>query len=264
MKEIKTTKDVDDDYIISHFKFIGADEYWIQYEDDEGRAWAVPTTKAKQAAKMARISFARVPDAFKDTRLDSLNLDYYREDMRAKVMMVKDYISRFNQYYKDGKALYIWSHTLGSGKTMTACAVANALIDNYDVMFMTTGTMFEKLKDTFDRNSKESTDKMFGRIKECDLLILDDMGSENMSNWTDEMMFELVNARYLSRKPTVYTSNYAINELKYNRRIIDRVDSNVTSIQWAEEGVRRMIGNMKRDRDQAISNYSQSQQRMSS
>lgn len=240
---IRQTSDVTEEYIMQNMRLIGGDEYWLLYEDDEGRAWAVPTEKAELASRYARIDFARIPKSMQGVTLESINTDLYREDMRGKVMMVRSFINNFNP--NDGKSLYIWSHALGSGKTMTACAIANALIANWDVMFTTSGDMFSRIRATFDKKDG-SSDKLISKLKECDLLILDDIGVEKMSAWTDETMYSLINDRYLSNKPAVYTSNLAPDELGYNRRIIDRIKANCDIIHWPEEGVREVLGNLGR------------------
>lgn len=239
--------DITDAYIRSNMKLTTANEDWELYDDGVHQPFAVPTKKTVKDSLNARISFARVPSAYSLVRLSSIDPEYYTRNMARELMTIQDYVSAFPKHYAEGLSLYIWSHVLGSGKTMTACAIANELIEKgYVVMFMTTGTMLMKLKETFGDKAKQSTEQVINSYKQCDLLILDDAGTENITSWVDEVIFEVINARYLSHKPTVFTSNYDVSELEYNKRIIDRIKSDCTILHWPEEGVRSAIGDMKR------------------
>lgn len=250
-----TSDSITDAVIKARMTFLQSDGFWDIYEDtdgitaEKGSIWTVPTEMAKKQSLEAKISFARVPMAYSLKRLKDVDPDYYKTNVTRELMIIQDYVSAFSKYLKSGQSLYIWSHMIGSGKTMTACAVANELVERgFEVLFMTSGTMFMKIRDTFNEKSKISTESLMDSFKKCELLILDDLGNEKMSAWTDETMFEVINARYLAHKPTLFTSNCNVTELNYNKRIIDRIKADCTIIHWPEEGVRNSIGDMNRQR----------------
>lgn len=60
-------------------------------------------------------------------------------------------------------------------------------------------------------------------MKSCDLLILDDLGKEKQTEWTNQILYEVINSRYEHRKPIVVTTNYSAQELS------NRIDSAVVS-----------------------------------
>ncbi len=67
--------------------------------------------------------------------------------------------------------------------------------------------------------------------KDCTLLIFDDIGSETSreDSWTKAPVFDLVNYRYSNHLPTIYTSNFPMDELKEDERTIDRIVSSSAS-----------------------------------
>lgn len=94
--------------------------------------------------------------------------------------------------------------SVGCGKTHLAIAMGIfALKDNRKVRFHLMPELLEKLKnDSWDHDNK-----LYEEVKRCDLLILDDAGTENTTNWKDERLFMLINYRYDHKLPIVITTN---------------------------------------------------------
>jgi DNA replication protein DnaC len=111
---------------------------------------------------------------------------------------------------------------VGCGKTHLAAAIANTCFDQHDmgVMFATVADLLDYLRATFDTATASGItyDEQFSRLREADLLVLDDLGAQYTTEWANEKLFQLLNYRYTqaniidtqtgwSRGATVITSN---------------------------------------------------------
>jgi DNA replication protein DnaC len=98
--------------------------------------------------------------------------------------------------------------TNGCGKTHLAAAIANqSLEDGALVLFATVPDLLDHLRGAFAPSSTEVYDQLFARMREAEVLVLDDLGAQQSSPWANEKLFQLLNYRYNSRFPTVITAN---------------------------------------------------------
>lgn len=94
----------------------------------------------------------------------------------------------------------------GSGKTHLAAAIGNYRQDRGDeVVFMTVPDLLDDLRTTFNPGAASTFDQRFAKIKNVGLLILDDLGVGGQSEWAREKLFQLIDYRYVTRRPTVFT-----------------------------------------------------------
>lgn len=104
--------------------------------------------------------------------------------------------------------------TYGCGKTHLAAAIGNVRLEAGDVvMFITVPDLLDHLRATYGPSSEASYDSTFERVRNAQLLILDDMGVENPSSWAQEKLFQLFNHRYAHELPTVVTTNAPIEQI---------------------------------------------------
>ncbi len=95
----------------------------------------------------------------------------------------------------------------GCGKTHLAAAIANYRAElGYDVRFDVVPDLLDHLRATFSPGSTVSLDRRFEQIRTCRLLILDDLGTQSMTPWVREKLYQLFNYRYNYKLPTVITS----------------------------------------------------------
>lgn len=103
----------------------------------------------------------------------------------------------------------------GCGKTHLATAIANACVgQGMPVLFITVPDLLDYLRAAFAPTSPESYDERFEEIRNSPLLILDDLGTEQGTPWALEKLFQLLNYRYMSRLPTVITTNHELEDLE--------------------------------------------------
>lgn len=96
----------------------------------------------------------------------------------------------------------------GCGKTHLAAAIANECLETGAVvLFATVPDLLDHLRAAFAPESSEIYDQLFARMREAEVLVLDDLGVQQSSPWANEKLFQLFNYRYNSGFPTVITTN---------------------------------------------------------
>lgn len=114
--------------------------------------------------------------------------------------------------------LFIYG-SVGAGKSHLAAAIANyAARQGIRVAYASAPALLRFIRNGFADNS--SSDRL-DALTTVPLLVLDDLGAQQRTAWSDGILFELINARYQRSAATVYTSNFAHAELE--ERIGDRL-----------------------------------------
>lgn len=134
--------------------------------------------------------------------------------------IARKYAEDWDKFKEDGTGL-IFIGKFGTGKTHLAFAIANYLLNNgVPVIFETLINLMEKLKLSYGRTESLDYYDIIKLYCECDLLIIDDLGKEKLSEWVLEKLFQIINSRYENMLPIIITTNY--NE----EQIINRLSSN--------------------------------------
>ena len=81
------------------------------------------------------------------------------------------------------------------------------------VLFISVPDLLDHLRATYSPSSVIAYDRRFNEVKTASVLILDDLGTESATPWAREKLYQLLNFRYVSRKPTVITTATPIKEL---------------------------------------------------
>lgn len=109
--------------------------------------------------------------------------------------------------------------TYGCGKTHLAAAIANHTIKlGKPVLFVTVPDLLDHLRSTYRPGSHITYDKLFDQVRNTPLLILDDLGAHNHSDWAQEKLFQVINHRYNTRLPMVITTNQEMDTIEIRIR----------------------------------------------
>jgi len=96
----------------------------------------------------------------------------------------------------------------GCGKTHLAVSVAKCRVEAGDtVLVLPVPDLLDHLRSAFSPQSGQSYDERFEQMKSVDLLVLDDYGAQNATQWATEKLFQLLNFRYNGSRAMVITSN---------------------------------------------------------
>jgi DNA replication protein DnaC len=134
-----------------------------------------------------------------------------------------NYVNNFTEFRKDGKGLLLYG-TVGTGKTYYAACIANRLIDSgYKVLMTNFARLTNEIQGMF-----EGKQKFIDSLNRYTLLIIDDLGAERKSEFMQEQVFNIIDARYRSGLPMIITTNLTADEIKKPQdvgysRIYDRI-----------------------------------------
>lgn len=133
---------------------------------------------------------------------------------KEAVQKIREYIER--RLWREGRGLIIVG-PVGTGKTHLASAIVHELAkQDIFVLFVFVPDFLDEIRETYDEEYDEEEDK-FELAKNARVLVLDDLGTERITEWTKEKITQLINYRYNNILPTIITTNLIGKEL------IDRI-----------------------------------------
>lgn len=142
-------------------------------------------------------------------------LTYY-ESARRCLEAARRFIATYSQE-NHGRGLFIFG-PVGSGKTFLAAAIANALTAaGREVLFIVVPDFLDAVRATYDRRPQEDTQtelELIDTARKVAILILDDLGAHNYTEWTCNKIYSLINYRLINELPTVITSNLDLKALE--------------------------------------------------
>ena len=177
-----------------------------------------------------------VGSRFKDKKLNDLkvNAPLHAECLR--------YVENWKEMRKNGFGFFFWGN-VGAGKTHAASALANELMQErlVEVLFLNMPSTVTRVKKTFDSPLKNEDKKIFDRMKEVELLIVDDLGVEKFSDWLSDQFYQIIDHRWQNKKPMIITSNQSLEDLSscYKPQVISRIWGCCKSIKFTEEDRRK-------------------------
>jgi DNA replication protein DnaC len=143
---------------------------------------------------------------------DNFNLSV-NESAREACQMAVMYVDEWEENREEGRGLYFCGG-VGAGKTHLAVAVMNKLMEEKRVpsLFVTVPEFLDNLREAYMIPGRD-LDEWMDTVKNADLLVLDDLGSERPTEWVRERLFVIVNHRYREALPTIFTSNVGAEDL---------------------------------------------------
>lgn len=149
-----------------------------------------------------------------------------------------DFVENFDQ--KGGNLLF--TGATGRGKTFLTNCIARELIDRYhSVIYLSAHDLFEVFsKYRFTHQTEEEMKDMYLFVLDCDLLIIDDLGTELNNSFTSSQLFFCINQRLLNQKSAIISTNLTLDRLRdeYTDRVASRIMSNYTVIPLYGEDIR--------------------------
>lgn len=194
-------------------------------------------------------NFARLSYSFySDNHIDSKTGQSALAAMKHAVKVCHNFIDTFSSDFGN---LFFYGDT-GVGKTFLSHCIAAELIErSYSVLYFSAFELFDVFaKSRFGRDS-EAAD-MNEHIFNCDLLIIDDLGTELSNSFTSSQLFLCVNERLLRKKSTIISTNLSFDSLVdlYTERTFSRITSNYTMLKLTGDDIRIQKKLMNREANQ--------------
>ena len=180
---------------------------------------------------------------------DNFALDFYPEPIdsalgispRKRMNDILEYCKCYAEDFdSESESLYMHGST-GLGKTHLSLAIANVVAEKgYTVIYDTAQNILSSLER--EKFSHSNTGERENEILDCDLLIIDDLGSEFSTQFTVAAVYNIVNTRINRSKPVIISTNLTGNELeaKYSQRVTSRIIGNYVSLRFVGEDIRQL------------------------
>ena len=190
-----------------------------------------------------------IHDMLKEENFDTLSYDFHQgEDLaifKKNVNTCKNFVNTFPADYSN---LFFYG-TVGTGKSFLSGCIARELIEKgCSVIYFSAAGLFETLsRSMFDYKNKDELHSLHEDLYGCDLLIIDDLGTECINNVTASQFFSLLNERHLSKKATIISTNLFLEDIqnRYSERIFSRIIDNYTICKFTGSDIRRLKKTLK-------------------
>lgn len=173
---------------------------------------------------------------------DTLSFEFFNEkesEHYANALNIsRKFIENFDTDYQN----LVFYGNVGTGKTFLSCCIAKALMEKGNsVIYCSADKLFKNLAELRQfSDSKSSYVSFLEDINQCDLLIIDDLGTETTTEWVKSDLFTCINNRNLFQKATLISTNLTLKELqeRYSERIFSRLSSNFTFCKFEGRDIR--------------------------
>jgi DNA replication protein DnaC len=206
-----------------------------QKEEDEKRE-----EEARKRERQIRlnkiIKQSMLGDRYKDVSFEATETGF-NPIFDNTLTRCKRYCEISSEALEKGYGMYIFGNS-GSGKTHLTACMANKLMREYrEVLFTNFFEISSAIRNGF-KNNGSNEQNILDRIANVDFLFLDDLGTErvkkdNEDMWLQEKIFEVINKRYNNKKPTIFTSNYSLQELVEDRGLMQKTVDRIIELSTA-------------------------------
>lgn len=172
---------------------------------------------------------SHIQDMISRENFSTLSFDYYEgadlERFQGAVRICRDFVQNFKQDYHN----ILFYGTVGTGKSFLSGCIAHEILQaGHSVIYFSASGLFESLaRYSFDTKGKEALSGFYDDLYNCELLIIDDLGTELTNAFVSSQLFACLNERNLRSKSTIISTNLSLEELR--DRYSDRVFSRITS-----------------------------------
>ncbi|MCR4596640.1 MAG: ATP-binding protein [Lachnospiraceae bacterium] len=181
--------------------------------------------------------------------IETDNFDSMREDLysgedlvrfREAVRMCRDYIARFDTDYSN--LLFVGS--VGTGKSfLSSCIAHELLMSGHSVLYFSASDFFDTCAHNAFRRGDEGALDTDNDLYDCDLLIIDDLGTEYANQFVSSELFSCLNARHNKRRSTIINTNLSLKFLqeRYSDRVLSRITGYYTILKLTGPDLRMKL-----------------------
>ena len=179
---------------------------------------------------------------------DTLSYDYYDDEkvLDNLGMTQKAYMTKIIDFCKNAEGNILFTGSTGTGKTFLSNCIADKKIkEGKSVIYLTAIELFDIVgKVKMEKSEDPAVRSIYERIFDCDLLIIDDLGSELINTMTNSSLFYILNNRLTSGKTTIISTNLKLSTMRdiYSERVTSRIRLEFDIIPVYGDDIRLKLG----------------------
>ena len=177
---------------------------------------------------------------------ETFDLSYYSDaangglSSREQMTAVYDFCRDYAEHFGKNSVNLLFRGSTGLGKTFLSACIARVVSEKgFSVVYETTVAAIAAFEEQKFRPDEETEDKV-DRLTGCELLILDDLGTEMVTEFTKSALYTLINTRLLGRKKTIISTNLTLEEMeeKYTPQICSRLEGEFQDLPFVGTDIR--------------------------
>ena len=176
------------------------------------------------------------------------NLSYYPDtvpvgatvSVKNKMEQIYRFCVSYAENFSEKSTSILMSGPTGLGKTFLSLSIASAVIEKgYGVIYSSAQNLLNSLEKEKFSSSESNT---LGDVLECDLLIIDDLGTEFSTSFTVAAVYNIINTRINTGKPVIINTNLSLSELQdaYSERVVSRFIGEYTILKFSGNDIRQI------------------------
>lgn len=178
---------------------------------------------------------------------ETFNIDYYSKEKDERtgispyfvMSRVYDFCIKYAGEFSEHSGSILMKGNTGLGKTHLSLAIANEVLKKgYGVIYVSAPVLLQRLEKNYFSNDK--SDDIEQLVTDCDLLIIDDLGTEFKTQFSCSQLYNVCNSRILKNKPIIISTNLTPEEMKddYSERFVSRIFGGAQTLDFLGEDIR--------------------------
>ncbi len=175
---------------------------------------------------------------------ENFKLEYYPEDSQKRMKNILEFCKNYSKKFTKNSPSLLFTGNTGLGKTHLSLSIAREIINSgFGVIYSTSQNIISQLEREKFKNTNNLNQNIERHFIECDLLIIDDLGTEFLAPFSEACIYNIINSRGVLNKPIIISTNFGMKELekKYGESIVSRIMGNNIRLEFLGTDIRQKL-----------------------